>query len=248
MIVVGGEALVDLVIDTEGHVVAKLGGGPFNSARAAARLGSPVAFLGSLSRDRFGSSLRQMLLDDGVSDALVQFTELPTTLAAAELDAEEALRQALALHRRSRALHKDLKSAEKELAEDPSDENLARMREIQAEIATLRGNSLTIGAPTHNADISIETAITFANLPTVVLQTGQTINVEAASITNSIDLSGGNFFDIGASYPLRNAIWLGVAFTSVSRSAAVVGSLASPSPRSARSWRSICCVVLLRST
>ena len=29
-----------------------------------------------------------MLLDDGVSDALVQFTELPTTLAAAELDAD----------------------------------------------------------------------------------------------------------------------------------------------------------------
>ena len=53
VIVVGGEALVDLVIDTEGRVVAKLGGGPFNSARAAARLGSPVAFLGSLSRDRF---------------------------------------------------------------------------------------------------------------------------------------------------------------------------------------------------
>jgi fructokinase len=88
VIVVGGEALVDLVINTQGQVVAKLGGGPFNSARAAARLGSPVAFLGSLSRDRFGAGLRQMLLDDGVSDALVQFTELPTTLAAAELDAD----------------------------------------------------------------------------------------------------------------------------------------------------------------
>ena len=90
MIVVGGEALVDLVIDVDGGVVAKLGGGPFNSARAAARLGSPVAYLGSLSRDRFGTALLRQLTDDGVSADLVQFTELPTTLAAAELDASGA--------------------------------------------------------------------------------------------------------------------------------------------------------------
>lgn len=86
MIVVGGEALVDLVIDPQGNVAAKLGGGPFNAARAAARLGSEVAFLGSLSRDRFGRSLHDQLVADGVSDAMVSFTELPTTLAAAELD------------------------------------------------------------------------------------------------------------------------------------------------------------------
>jgi fructokinase len=86
VIVVGGEALVDLVIDRSGSVVAKLGGGPFNAARTAGRLGSAVAFLGSLSRDRFGMMLHQQLLDDAVSDSLVQFTELPTTLAAAEID------------------------------------------------------------------------------------------------------------------------------------------------------------------
>lgn len=86
VIVVGGEALVDLVIDPLGSVVAKLGGGPFNSARTIGRLGGEVQFLGSLSRDRFGSMLHQRLLDDRVGDALVQFTDLPTTLAAAELD------------------------------------------------------------------------------------------------------------------------------------------------------------------
>ena len=86
MIVVGGEALVDLVIEPDGAVTAKLGGGPFNAARTIGRLGSEVAFLGSLSADRFGSLIHQQLLADDVDDSLVQFTELPTTLAAAELD------------------------------------------------------------------------------------------------------------------------------------------------------------------
>ena len=86
MIVVAGEALVDLVIDPAGNVVAKLGGGPFNAARSVARLGGQVAFCGTLSTDRFGVMLQQRLVDDGVGQSLVQHTELPTTLAAAELD------------------------------------------------------------------------------------------------------------------------------------------------------------------
>lgn len=90
MIVVGGEALVDLVIDPHGAVVAKLGGGPFNTARAIGRLGSDVSFLGALSRDRFGSLLHSELVADGVDDVLVQFTDLPTTLASAELDGHGA--------------------------------------------------------------------------------------------------------------------------------------------------------------
>ena len=86
MIVVGGEALVDLVIDPDGSVTAKLGGGPFNSARAIGRLGSDVAFLGALSHDRFGTLLHRQLLHDAVDDSFVQFTDMPTTLASAELD------------------------------------------------------------------------------------------------------------------------------------------------------------------
>lgn len=86
MIVVGGEALVDLIIAPSGAVEAKLGGGPFNAARTVGRLGTQVSFLGSLSRDRFGTMLHDQLVADGVDDSLVSFTELPTTLAAAELD------------------------------------------------------------------------------------------------------------------------------------------------------------------
>lgn len=86
LIVVAGEALVDLVIDTSGGVVAKLGGGPYNTARTIGRLGVPVTFLGCLSQDRFGTKLAATLAADGVSTAATVRTDLPTTLAAAELD------------------------------------------------------------------------------------------------------------------------------------------------------------------
>ncbi len=86
MIVVAGEALVDLVIDTSGAVVAKLGGGPYNVARTIGRLGGSVTFLGAISSDRFGCRLLAQLASDGVrADAVVR-TDRPTTLAAAELN------------------------------------------------------------------------------------------------------------------------------------------------------------------
>ena len=90
VIVVVGEALVDLVIDPAGRVVATLGGAPFNTARVCGRLGAEVAYAGALSNDRFGTLLVAQLEADRVSLDLVQRTELPTTLAAAELDAHGA--------------------------------------------------------------------------------------------------------------------------------------------------------------
>lgn len=87
VIVVAGEALVDLVIGPDGEVTAALGGAPFNVARAAARLGGDVEFVGALSDDRFGRSLAARLNADGVGLRFAPRTTLPTTLAAAELDA-----------------------------------------------------------------------------------------------------------------------------------------------------------------
>lgn len=86
VIVVVGEALVDLVIAPSGEVTAALGGAPFNTARACGRLGADVAFVGAISVDRFGGMLAAQLAADGVSTAFVQRCEQPTTLAAAELD------------------------------------------------------------------------------------------------------------------------------------------------------------------
>ena len=78
MIVVAGEALVDLVIDTEGSVRARLGGGPYNVARTIGRLGHPVTFLGAISDDRFGNLLFAQLAADGVGSGATVRTTLPT--------------------------------------------------------------------------------------------------------------------------------------------------------------------------
>ncbi|MGA9279363.1 PfkB family carbohydrate kinase, partial [Ilumatobacter sp.] len=85
MIVVVGEALVDLVVGTDGAVDAVLGGAPFNTARATARLGAHVEFVGGISHDRFGSLLAARLTDDGVGIGHATRTDRPTTLAAAEI-------------------------------------------------------------------------------------------------------------------------------------------------------------------
>ena len=86
VILVGGEALYDLVYDGDDDLQGHPGGAAFNTARTIARLGQPVAYLGRLSTDRFGTSLERMLAADGVRlDAVVR-TDEPTTLALAELD------------------------------------------------------------------------------------------------------------------------------------------------------------------
>jgi fructokinase len=86
MIVVAGEALVDLVPDSSGALRVHYGGGPFNTARWLARLGQPVSFLGTFSDDPFGQQLRGALVQDGVGLELADRTALPTTLALAQLD------------------------------------------------------------------------------------------------------------------------------------------------------------------
>ena len=86
VIVVAGEALIDLVVAVDGSVSAKLGGGPFNVARTIGRLGGAVSFLGTISTDRFGSQLFDQLIADGFDPVATVRTDSPTTLAAAELD------------------------------------------------------------------------------------------------------------------------------------------------------------------
>jgi fructokinase len=86
VIVVGGEALYDLVAREDGAIDAHPGGGPFNTARTIGRLDQPVAFLGRLSTDRFGERHARMLADDGVDLSATARTDEPTTLALAEVD------------------------------------------------------------------------------------------------------------------------------------------------------------------
>ena len=86
MIIVAGEALIDLIVHPDGRLSAVPGGGPYNTARTIGRLGGEVAFLGRFSADRFGEQLRRGLEADGVDLARAVSCQAPTTLAVAELD------------------------------------------------------------------------------------------------------------------------------------------------------------------
>jgi fructokinase len=89
VIVVAGEALIDLVPQGPGALAGlkpALGGGPYNTAVALGRLGSPTAFCSRASRDAFGEALLDGLRTAGVDVSAVQRGPEPTTLAVATLD------------------------------------------------------------------------------------------------------------------------------------------------------------------
>ncbi|MFT2014694.1 carbohydrate kinase family protein [Streptomyces sp. 796.1] len=97
MIVVAGEALIDLVPHgpTSAATGAQLpalaprrGGGPYNTALALGRLGSPTTFCSRISNDGFGTALIDGLHAAGVDTAPVQRGPEPTTLAVAEINAD----------------------------------------------------------------------------------------------------------------------------------------------------------------
>ena len=85
-VVVAGEALMDLVPDRDGRLTPAVGGGPFNTARAVARLGQPATFIGRVSRDAYGQAIAAALEADGVALSPDLRCDLPTSLALAELD------------------------------------------------------------------------------------------------------------------------------------------------------------------
>ncbi|MEV0120044.1 carbohydrate kinase [Streptomyces sp. NPDC050703] len=95
MIVVAGEALIDLVPREASRapdgraalpdLAPRLGGGPYNTAVALGRLGSPVAFCSRVSRDAFGEALLDGLRAAGVGLSQVQRGPEPTTLAVASI-------------------------------------------------------------------------------------------------------------------------------------------------------------------
>jgi DNA primase len=68
----------------------------------------------------------------------------PAKAAAAPRDAEEGWLQALTLHLRKGTLHKELKDAEAALAAQPSEANLARLVEIQKQLASSEGTEALI--------------------------------------------------------------------------------------------------------
>ena len=83
MILISGEALIDLIPDPErpNAYDAVLGGSPYNVAIGLARLGSHTTFVSRISRDGNGDALASALTDNGVDLAYVLRDERPSTLA-----------------------------------------------------------------------------------------------------------------------------------------------------------------------
>jgi fructokinase len=88
VIVVCGEALIDVIHNGDGTQRAAPGGGPFNTARALARLGVPTAFLGHLSNDAFGRELAGLLKQDGADLEFASVGSEATTIAIADVDSQ----------------------------------------------------------------------------------------------------------------------------------------------------------------
>lgn len=90
VIAVAGEALVDLVLEPEGHTTPQLSGASFNAARTLGRLGLRPVFVGRVSRDAYGEALREELKRSGVLADGILATDAPTTFARVELDRDGA--------------------------------------------------------------------------------------------------------------------------------------------------------------
>ncbi len=83
MILISGEALIDLIPDPEriNAYDAVLGGSPYNVAIGLSRLGSPTAFVSRISEDGNGEALAAFLAGNGVDLGFVLRDQRPSTLA-----------------------------------------------------------------------------------------------------------------------------------------------------------------------
>jgi DNA primase len=81
----------------------------------------------------FGAILQQL---DGMA---AHASHWYAKAGASDADAEEVLKQALSLHRRAKALRRELQLAELALGKDSSEANLGRLTDIQAQLSALGG-------------------------------------------------------------------------------------------------------------
>ena len=90
MILVVGEALIDLIGDSEnaGEYTSVVGGANANVALALARRGTAQKFAGRISSDGFGTQIRHRLASNGVDLSWSIDAAEQTTLAVATIDAQ----------------------------------------------------------------------------------------------------------------------------------------------------------------
>jgi fructokinase len=83
MILISGEALIDLIPDPikASAYDAVLGGSPYNVAIGLSRLGAPTAFISRISADGNGEALATSLAENGVNLGYIARDSRPTMLA-----------------------------------------------------------------------------------------------------------------------------------------------------------------------
>jgi len=86
MIIVVGENVADLIPAGDGLLRVALGGGPANTAVAAARLGGAVGFAARFGADAFADQFRTRLTDAGVDLSAARMVDAPSSVAVAAVD------------------------------------------------------------------------------------------------------------------------------------------------------------------
>jgi DNA primase len=96
-------------------------------------------------------ALRQALLarDCGpilarIEGALTHFADWPAREGAANDDIRQWWTHVLTLHRKKRTLNKELKEAERALGDEPSEQNFARLQDVQGRLSAIDGTEASI--------------------------------------------------------------------------------------------------------
>jgi DNA primase len=79
-----------------------------------------------------------------IERAFTHLADWPARADAAPEDVRQWWTHVLTLHRRNRTLNKELKEAERALGEEPSEQNFARLRDVQEQLSSLEGTEATI--------------------------------------------------------------------------------------------------------
>ncbi|TMJ00064.1 MAG: DNA primase [Alphaproteobacteria bacterium] len=105
---------------------------------------APAALRAGITARELGAVLAR------VEASITHSSDWPAREGAAEEDVSLWWTHVVSLHRKSRTLHKELKDAEAALGAEPSEENLAWLRDIQTRLGALDGSEALIdgfGAP-----------------------------------------------------------------------------------------------------
>jgi DNA primase len=79
-----------------------------------------------------------------IEGALTHFADWPARAGAAPEDVRQWWTHVLTLHRKNRTLNKELKEAERALGEELSEQNFARLQDVQGQLSALEGTEASI--------------------------------------------------------------------------------------------------------